>query len=190
MESSLDTPNVVPRLEESSMKAHASENNERTVSLRFPGYLAAPAIWVFLILLFMAAGLAAPVLAAGEDKHVSKFVGKNWVNGRSWQKLEYSGKLGFVCGLFDGVTLFYSVADSDKKATDKKSMSAVYNSLAIPSNMTVGEVVFGMDDFYQDPENMDLPAICAYLHLVYLSRGDDKEAVRKRLNVWRKMFIE
>jgi hypothetical protein len=172
------------------MKVHASENNECAGSLRLPGHRGASAIWGLLILLTMAAGLAVPVLAAGEDKQVSKFVGKNWVNGRSWQKLEYAGKLGFVCGLFDGVTLFYSVADSDRKVTDKKSMSAVYSSLAIPLNMTVGEVVFGMDDFYQDPENMDLPAICAYLHLVYISRGDDKEAVRKRLNVWRKMFIE
>jgi hypothetical protein len=143
-----------------------------------------------MVFLFLAAGLVAVVLAAGDDKHVSKFVGKNWVNGRSWQKLEYAGKLGFVCGLFDGITLFYSAGDSDTKAMGKKSMDAVYNSLAIPSTMTVGEVVFGMDDFYNDPANVELPAICAYLHLVYLARGDSKETVRERLHVWRKMFIE
>jgi hypothetical protein len=126
--------------------------------------------------------------AAGtDDGIVAEFVGKNWVNGRSWDLLDYSGRLGFVCGLFDGVTLFYSAAEAQKKAS-RSSLTTIYDSLAVPTSVTVGDVVRGMDEFYQDAANIPLPAICAYLHFVYKSRGDSGESISNRLAAWRKMF--
>ena len=140
-------------------------------------------------LVFLLGGLQAAVGATEEDRVVSKFVGKNWVNGRSWEKLDYSGKLGFVCGLFDGMTVFYSMADSEK-SIKKGVLNPVYNALSIPSQLTVGDVVDGMDEFYKDPENLKLPAICAYLHFVAVSRSEKLPSLQKRVIIWRRMFTD
>jgi len=139
-----------------------------------------------LILLLNGLACGAPA-GTPDDKIVSRFVGKSWVNGRSWDLLDYSGRLGFVCGLFDGITLFHSAAEAQKKA-GKGSLTSVYDSLAIPASFTVGDVVKGMDEFYQDTANTPLPAICAYLHFVYRSRGDSGESISKRITAWRSMF--
>jgi hypothetical protein len=122
--------------------------------------------------------------ATSDEKLVSKFVGKNWVNGRSWDKLDYSGKLGFVCGLFDGITLFWAAAEAGKKG----DLDSVYQGLSVPSTLTVGDVVKGIDEFYGEAANVKLPAICAYLYYAYTSRGDSHESLEKRLTLWRKMF--
>jgi hypothetical protein len=138
-----------------------------------------------LTLLCLVPVVAANAYAATMDERlVSKFVGKNWVNGRSWEKLDYSGKLGFVCGLFDGITLFWSAAEAGKKG----DLDSVYHGLSIPSNLTVGDVVKGIDEFYGDDANARLPAICAYLYYANKSRGDSSESLEKRLALWRKMF--
>ena len=140
------------------------------------------ALVAFLCLI---AALAFEAYAASTDeKLVSKFVGKNWVNGRSWEKLDYSGKLGFVCGLFDGITLFRSAAEAGKKG----NLDAIYHGLSIPSTLTVGDVVEGMDEFYEDAANTVLPAICAYLYYANKSRGESSESLQKRLILWRKIF--
>ncbi len=119
-----------------------------------------------------------------DEKLVSRFVGKNWVNGRSWEKLDYSGKLGFVCGLFDGITLFWSAAAAGKKA----DIDSVYQALSISSSLTVGDVVKGIDEFYGDGTNLGLPAVCAYLYFAFKQRGDSPEKMEKRLTLWRRMF--
>jgi hypothetical protein len=139
-------------------------------------------ILIILLLCFMSAtpGNAATV----DEKLVSKFVGKSWVNGRSWEKLDYAGKLGFVCGLFDGLTLFWSAAEAGKRG----DLDSVYHSLSVPTSLTVGDIVKGIDDFYSDAANARLPAICAYLYFAFKSRGESGESLDKRLAVWRKMF--
>jgi hypothetical protein len=141
------------------------------------------------VLLFLTLpALFFPAVSMGaDDKAVVKFVGKNWVNGRSWEKLDYAGKLGFVCGLFDGITLFWSMAESGV-TVKKGSLNSTYNSLSIPASLTVGDVVTGMDEFYKDTANMPLPAICAYLFYVQKARGESSESIEKRLSTWRKMF--
>jgi len=139
----------------------------------------------FLIFLFLGAVLSPKVDAATTDeKLVGKFVGKNWVNGRSWEKLDYSGKLGFVCGLFDGITLFWSAAEAGKKG----DLDSVYHSLSVPTSLTVGDIVKGIDEFYSDAANARLPAICAYLYFAFKSRGESGDSLDKRLVLWRKMF--
>lgn len=139
-----------------------------------------------LLIGVLAVGVATGHALTTDEKLVSRFVGKHWVNGRSWEKLDYSGKLGFVCGLFDGITLFWSAAESGKK-TD---IDAVYHALSVSSNLTVGDVVKGIDEFYGDAANIRLPAICAYLYFAFKQRGDSRETMEKRLGLWRKMFKE
>ena len=70
----------------------------------------------------------------------------------------------------------------------KTDIDSVYQALSIPSNMTVGDVVRGIDDFYGDAANIKLPAVCAYLYFAFKQRGDSGESMEKRLNLWRKMF--
>jgi hypothetical protein len=144
-------------------------------------------LWCFavLTLLCCVAVLASRANAVTTDERlVSKFVGENWVNGRSWEKLDYNGKLGFVCGLYDGITLFWSAAEANKKG----DLDSVYHGLRTPKSLTVGDVVKGIDEFYKDTANVKLPAICAYLYFAHKSRGDSSEALDKRLSLWRKMF--
>ena len=137
-----------------------------------------------LFLCFLAFVVPRASALTTDEKIVSKFVGKNWVNGRSWEKLDYAGKLGFVCGLFDGITLFWSASEAGKKV----DLDSVYHSLSVPGSLTVGDVVTGIDEFYGNTANIKLPAICAYLHFASKSRGDSGEIMEKRLNLWRKMF--
>lgn len=129
-------------------------------------------------------GLAIGHALTTDEKLVSRFVGKNWVNGHSWEKLDYSGKLGFVCGLFDGITLFWSASEGGKRA----DMDSVYHALSVSPNLTVGDVVKGIDEFYGNEANIRLPAICAYLYFAFTQRGDSRESMEKRLGLWRKMF--
>jgi hypothetical protein len=139
----------------------------------------------FFILLSLSVVLAPKADSAMTDeKLVSKFVGKSWVNGRSWEKLDYAGKLGFVCGLFDGLTLFWSAAEAGKKG----DLDSVYHSLSVPTSLTVGDIVKGIDEFYSNTANARLPAICAYLYFAFKSRGESGESLDKRLVLWRKMF--
>jgi len=140
------------------------------------------ALW--LLLFFVSVFASRAYAATADEKLVSKFLGKNWVNGRSWEKLDYSGKLGFVCGLFDGITLFWSAAEAGKKA----DLDSVYHGLSVSPSLTVGDVVKGIDEFYGDAANAKLPAICAYLYFAYKSRGDASDSLEKRLTLWRKMF--
>jgi hypothetical protein len=146
------------------------------VHLRFSALL----LFFGILVIGASTGHAATV----DEKLVSKFVGKNWVNGRSWEKLDYSGKLGYVCGLFDGITLFWSASEVTKKV----DMDSVYHALSVPPSLTVGDVVKGIDEFYGDAANLKLPAICAYLHFASKQRGDSSESLEKRLGLWRKMF--
>ncbi len=137
---------------------------------------------------FLLTGLfASSGLAFEEDKVMAAFVGKSWVNGRSWEKLGYAGKLGFVCGFFDGATVFRAMADQEK-GLQKGPVQSIYDSLSVPLEMTVGDVVKGMDEFYADAENLDLPAVCAYIHFIHKSRHGDMAAMDRRVSVWRKMF--
>lgn len=121
-----------------------------------------------------------------DEKIVLKFVGKNWVNGRSWEKLDYAGKLGFVCGLFDGITLFYSAAET----RGRDGLDGVYRNLSVPADLTVGDVVKGVDEFYQDGENQDLPAVCGYLYVTSKTRGEPSESMKRRIRLWRRLFHE
>jgi hypothetical protein len=142
-------------------------------------------LFAFLIFLSVSVVFAQKAGAATTDeKLVSKFLGKSWVNGRSWEKLDYAGKLGFVCGLFDGLTLFWSAAETGKKG----DMDSVYHSLSVPTSLTVGDIVKGIDEFYSDTANAKLPAICAYLYFAFKSRGESGESLDRRLVLWRKMF--
>jgi hypothetical protein len=143
---------------------------------------------VVALSLFIALSVSQAHAARETDPFVSKFVGKNWVNGRSWEKLEYAGKLGYVCGLFDGITLFWSMAEGGGKSVKKDALNSAYKSLGIPVELTVGDVVAGMDEFYKDAGNAPLPAVCAYMHYVYQSRGDSQESISRHLTVWRTMF--
>jgi hypothetical protein len=139
---------------------------------------------LFILLCLVSIFASRADAATSDEKLVSKFVGKNWVNGRSWDKLDYSGKLGFVCGLFDGITFFWAAAEAGKKG----DLDSVYQGLSVPSTLTVGDVVKGIDEFYGEAANVKLPAICAYLYYAYTSRGDSHESLEKRLTLWRKMF--
>ncbi|HQN19291.1 MAG TPA: hypothetical protein PKV86_09135 [Syntrophobacteraceae bacterium] len=149
---------------------------------RIKGKLGGSAFLLFLCF-SMVLGSSAGA-ATADEKLVSKFVGKDWVNGRSWEKLDYAGKLGFVCGLFDGITLFWSAATTGKKV----DLDNVYHSLSTPGSLTVGDIVKGIDEFYDDTANLRLPAVCAYLFFASKSRGDSAESLNKRLILWRKMF--
>jgi len=160
-----------------------AETFERATTDRRFGYASWRFVLLPLLCVVMVFGSGAGA-ATTDEKLVGKFVGKNWVNGRSWEKLDYAGKLGYVCGLFDGIALFWATAEAGRK-TD---LDSIYHSLSIPSNLTVGDVVKGMDEFYGDEANAKLPAICAYLYYAYKSRGDSRDTLEKRLTLWRKMF--
>lgn len=149
---------------------------------------AASSRWRLAVLVFLSGllvwGVSVSQALTTDEKLVSRFVGKNWVNGRSWEKLDYSGKLGFVCGLFDGITLFWSAAAGGKKADN----DSVYQALSVSSSLTVGDVVKGIDEFYGDGTNLGLPAVCAYLYFAFKQRGDSPEKMERRLTLWRRMF--
>jgi len=139
--------------------------------------------------LFLFLGIAPPAsrgAVSSEDKFLVKFVERNWLNGKAWDKLTYPGKLGYVCGLFDGITLFWAMADAE--GVKKTVVDPIFSTASVPSKYTVGDVVDGMDDFYRESKNLSLPAICAYLHFVYRARGEGEEAMKKRLSRWHKIF--
>ena len=146
------------------------------------------AFW--LLLCFFSVFASRTYAATTDEKLVSKFVGKSCVlqSVHAFSPNPMGTALlimmGFVCGLFDGITLFWSAAEVGKKG----DLESVYHGLIVSSNLTVGDVVKGIDEFYGDAANAKLPAICAYLYFAHKSRGDSNDSLEKRLTLWRKMF--
>jgi hypothetical protein len=111
------------------------------------------------ILLAISFGVAAPAQAPTAPDQTS-----GMINGRFWSTLTEGGKLGWVLGYEEGITAATANAASDTAcATRANGLYASYGS-----HLSLGEMVRGIDHFYQDtPENAPV-AVASALHYVIL----------------------
>ena len=99
----------------------------------------------------------------------------NHINGRFWNKLEFSNKLYFLYGMIDGVTLISEAKPLlDEAANIRPAVSEMIlkstGRFFIPGG-TYKDVVKFIDDLYSKDSNLDIPAYAAYAE--YLA--DQKE---------------
>ena len=88
------------------------------------------------------------------------------INGRFWNKLEYSNKLYFLYGIVDGVTLISDAKPVlDEAANIRPSVSEMIlkstGRFFVPSG-TYKDVVDFIDGLYSDESDLDVPVYAAY----------------------------
>lgn len=122
---------------------------------------------------------------------VSGIAHANDRNGNWWRNLDPMQKVMYVNGFFDGTDLGYSFATwkmvGDKSSLDAKkraSDSFSEHNKRYLSNVTVNQVVDGLDVFYSDFRNRSISTFGAtWLVLVQIA-GDPN--VDEMINSWRK----
>jgi len=99
-------------------------------------------------LLLVVLSLAIPCQA--QKPNIEDHFTKGTLNGRFWNSLPEDSRLWFILGYCEGTSQFW---------------------LACPTEVENGELVKGIDRFYQEPENLRLPVITAMAVFTQKVRG-------------------
>ena len=91
-------------------------------------------------------------------------------NGRMWQLLSGTQKISHLTGIQEGIILCLNQIKEDMKITSDlmKSMqdSGIFDRRRLLfSSQGVTGIETGMDHFYEDSANLDIPIINAYQHI-------------------------
>ena len=91
-------------------------------------------------------------------------------NGRMWQLLSGTQKISHLTGIQEGIILCLNQIKEDMKITSDlmKSMqdSGIFDRRRLLfSSQGVTGIETGMDHFYEDSANLDIPIIDAYQHI-------------------------
>jgi hypothetical protein len=118
----------------------------------------------------------ASLYAEDNDPHYTD----NHINGRFWNKLDFSNKLYFLYGMIDGVTLISEAKPVlDEAANIRPSVSEMIlrstGRFFVPSG-TYKEVVEFIDELYSKDTNLDIPVYAAYAE--YLGKQKDWKALK------------
>jgi hypothetical protein len=104
------------------------------------------------------------------------------MNGRAWRGIPHATKIGYVAGLSDGVMEI--MRNACGKAPNSQwghecIDAAIKASGSALGESTGGEIVEGVDDFYRDPANVQIPVPNAmkYFQLKVQGAKPDKLAV-------------
>ena len=119
--------------------------------------------------------LISPQCAQGADSDYTE----DHINGRFWKKLDFSGKLYYLYGIIDGVSVISEskpVLDEAHNYSPKVSEMILKSTgrFFIPGG-TYKEIVKFIDDYYSDDRNLDVPAYNAYTK--YLAEQKDWSAL-------------
>jgi hypothetical protein len=116
------------------------------------------------LLLFLA------ITSAAADHH----------NGRAWRDFSNDAKTTYVIGLADGIVEGATSGCSKLKFKSQEcfeaSLEAVKSALGKP---TVGEIVEGVNDFYRDPANVQIPILNAMKYFQLRVQGTIPTGWRK-----------
>jgi hypothetical protein len=98
-------------------------------------------------------------------------------------------KLSYVLGLLDGVTLGRDFAVRGLSVDAMKSTLDRFtdNQQLLISNVTVGQVVAGLNDFYQDYKNRKIESVFATEVVLEGTAGMPKEQIEKWVEGMRRM---
>jgi hypothetical protein len=100
------------------------------------------------------------VTAAGELPNTGDII-----NGRSWRDLlDHSHKLGYVFGVDQGARVFVPFACRKASDLDACVSAAEEFRKSFFGKSTMAEIVEGVDDFYRDPANIQIPATDAMIY--------------------------
>ena len=105
-------------------------------------------------------------------------------DGNWWLGQTEFFKTSYVLGMFDGVQLGrYFIVRAVKSSADTEKISALSlsteNEQLLMSNVTVGQVQAGLDDFYQDYKNRKTESIDAVEVVLEGAAGMPKDQLEK-----------
>lgn len=138
----------------------------------------------------MITSLLAVVACAAQTPDAQKTNGK--LNGRYWESMPETFKVGFIQGYSEAVTSlrvlpFVGIGFAHCKLDDEgaKNVRDVLQ-LLFPEGIVYGEVMKGLDRLYAEPENLPLP-IDSALKIVTMKfhndRSEDIDAELRRLRI-------
>ena len=105
------------------------------------------------------------------------------INGRAWQSLSESAKLGYLVGAFEGLTAAAVRADLGTRDNRVYKLRSAW----WPQNPRKEEVMEALNRFYAEPENLPVVVIDAITVVVARARGDEAESVEKLVATLRRM---
>lgn len=93
----------------------------------------------------------------------------DWPNGRFWQEMTSASRLYFIMGFHEAVgDAVYAGIEEGVKIDFKRADKEV--NFFFP-HLSFGEVVKGVDRFYDDPENAPIPIFNAFRLFTYKAKG-------------------
>jgi hypothetical protein len=102
-------------------------------------------------------------IAWSDDEVVVRTVG--FENGRQWNKISDSFKLGFIAGLIDA----WEMRDQTEETRDGYVQIALQPS----SNTTLGDLREMVEGVYKHPENLDLPIGWVLMACISVKKGEN-----------------
>jgi hypothetical protein len=102
--------------------------------------------------------------------------GQNPRDGTWWNELNRSTKAGYVAGFIDGAITACEHEDV-RQACAKSKVLMLYTGAYGPQNFTNGQIVDGLDHFYQDYRNRSINMRAATFYVLLELQGADPKAL-------------
>jgi hypothetical protein len=146
---------------------------------RWKGYCISSALLVMLGCGFV---LVASGLAQDRIPRMDTVITAGLFNGRFWVTAESATKTAYLAGYHDHEIVFSDATAPDVASAEKE------NALWPP--LTIGEISKGLDNFYGQPENLDLPIRFALRVLAMKVVGRPQPEIDGWVTAYRRMFFE
>lgn len=133
---------------------------------------------------------SASLFAKPEDQNGASALTEThgYLNGRTWVKLNDSGKLWLVYGIHDGTTSAFAVAVA-KVETDSIAVKKIEALGKFwQASFSYGEVVREIDRFYKEPANAVIPVAIAFAFALRRLRGEPASSMEDAASELRRIY--
>lgn len=113
-------------------------------------------------------------------------------NGNYWREMDYSSRLDYVVGFFDGIHLGYEFSYWGLNSENGPDCNVeVYNSFSrycgfFLKNVTNDQIVDGLNEFYQDYRNRSIRVPDAIWIVLNMIAGVDNSALEEMIKNFRR----
>jgi hypothetical protein len=140
----------------------------------------------------LALAVLCPLLAgsafAQESVTPSQTMTSGFLNGRGWNNWTRDFKIGFTMGLNEGYVVGLMKAEKAVGITPDavKSIDAIGDQITMA--ISIGEIMKQIDNFYGDPQNLEIPINNAYVVIARKVKGEKDDSIQALIVSLRKEF--
>jgi hypothetical protein len=127
---------------------------------------------------------------AQESVISSQTLTNDFLNGRGWNNMAPDFKIGFIMGLSEGYVMGLMKAEKAVGITPDavKSIDAIGDQITMA--ISRGEIIKQTNEFYGDPQNLEIPVNYAYMIIARKVKGEDAATIQALIISQRKQFAK